>query len=176
MNSLAESAVYMTKLHAQRILLATRLESDMWEEAVNYCWFIRNITVTARMASARGRGQAPITIISNNNVDDYECDRRRDYAWPPGTLALVHDPGKHGGANDLTHARYGRVIRIARQSQSVISCSSRPGNCPNGVGDCPNDIGERPNDTMVTPTTRLAAPATREGYPSDVGGPRPSRG
>jgi hypothetical protein len=52
--------------------------------------------------------------LSNNNVDDYECDRRRDYAWPPGTLALVHNPGKHGGANDLTHARYGRVIRMEK--------------------------------------------------------------
>ena len=38
----------------------------------------------------------------------------RDYAWPPGTLALVHNPGKHGGADDLTHARYGRVIRMEK--------------------------------------------------------------
>ena len=104
----------MTKLHAQRIMLSTRLESDMWEEAVGFCWFIRNHTVTSRAASARGRGPTPITILSNNNVDDYECDRRRDYAWPPGTLALVHNPGKHGGANDLTHARYGRVIRMEK--------------------------------------------------------------
>ena len=39
---------------------------------------------------------------------------RKEYAWPPGTLALVHDPGKHGGAKDITHARYGRVIRMEK--------------------------------------------------------------
>jgi hypothetical protein len=36
------------------------------------------------------------------------------YAWPPGTLALVHDPGKHGSAKNVTHARYGRVIMMEK--------------------------------------------------------------
>ena len=111
MNSLAESAVFLTKLHAQRVLLGTRLEFDMWEEAVNFVWFIRQHTVTKRVASPHGKGPAPITELSNNNVDYEECARRKDYAWPPGTLCLVHDPGKHGGAEDITHARYGRVIK-----------------------------------------------------------------
>ena len=96
MQSLAEGAVFMTKLHTQRVLLGQRLEWDWWEEAVNYVWFIRQHTVTSRVASPKGRGPAPITELSQNNVDDYECDRRKDYAWPPGTLALVHNPGKHG--------------------------------------------------------------------------------
>ena len=37
----------LTKLHAQRVLLGTRLELDMWEEAVNFVWFIRQHTVTS---------------------------------------------------------------------------------------------------------------------------------
>ena len=114
MQSLAEGAVFMTKLHTQRVLLGQRLEWDWWEEAVNYVWFIRQHTVTSRVASPKGRGPAPITELSSNNVDDYECDRRKDYAWPPGTLALVHNPGKHGGAKDVTHARYGQAVRMEK--------------------------------------------------------------
>lgn len=114
MNSLAESAVFLTKLHAQRVLLGTRLEWNMWEEAVDFVWFIRQHTVTKRVASPHGKGPAPLTELSRNNVDYAECDRRKDYAWPPGTLALVHDPGKHGGAADITHARYGRVIKMEK--------------------------------------------------------------
>ena len=52
--------------------------------------------------------------MSKNNIDDRECDRRRAYAWAPGTMAMVHDPGKHGGARDVTHARMGRVIRMEK--------------------------------------------------------------
>ena len=29
-------------------------------------------------------------------------------------MAMVHDPGKHGGARDATHARMGRVIRMEK--------------------------------------------------------------
>ena len=110
----AENAVMLTKLHTQRILLSTRLEWDMWEEACNFGWYVRQHNVVTRKASPQGRGPAPITELSCNNVDDYECDRRKEYAWPPGTLALVHDPGKHGGAKNVTHARYGRVIMMEK--------------------------------------------------------------
>ena len=128
MNSLAESAVFLTKLHAQRVLLGTRLEWNMWEEAVNYVWFIRQHTVTKRAASPHGKGPAPITELSDNNVDYAECDRRKDYAWPPGTLCLVHNPGKHGGADDITHARYGRVIRMEKDVAVFESLRTPAGN------------------------------------------------
>ena len=55
----AENAVMLTKLHTQRILLSTRLEWDMWEEACNFGWYVRQHNVVTRKASPQGRGPAP---------------------------------------------------------------------------------------------------------------------
>ena len=76
MNSLAESAVFLTKLHAQRVLLGTRLEFDMWEEAVNLVWFIREHVLSpselpAPMAKDQPKLRScPIITLTTMNVLD----------------------------------------------------------------------------------------------------------
>ena len=109
-----EMAVQISKMHMQAIMLSTRLEEDMWREAIEYAWHVHNLLCLTRNASPKGNGPRPLTQISDNNIDAEECDRRKDYSIPPGSLALVHKPGKHGGAYDLTNSRYGRAIRMDR--------------------------------------------------------------
>ena len=38
-----EMAVQITKTHMQAIMLSTRLEEDMWREAVEYAWHIHGL-------------------------------------------------------------------------------------------------------------------------------------
>ena len=107
-----EMAVQITKTHMQAIMLSTRLEEDMWREAIEYTWHVHNLLCLTRKASPRGNGPRPLQEISRNNIDAEECDRRKDYSIPPGSLALVHLPGKHGGAYNLTNSKYGRAVRM----------------------------------------------------------------
>ena len=93
-----EMAVQITKTHMQAIMLSTRLEEDMWREAVEYAWHVHGLLCLTRNASPQGNGPRPLQQLSRNNIDAEECDRRKDYSIPPGSLALIHLPGKHGGA------------------------------------------------------------------------------
>ena len=77
-------------VHAvQAIMLGTRLEEDMWREAIEYAWHVHNLLCLTRNASPEGNGPRPLTQISDNNIDQEECDRRKDYSIPPGSL-LCH--------------------------------------------------------------------------------------
>ena len=38
-----EMAVQITKTHMQAIMLSTRLEEDMWREAVEYAWHVHGL-------------------------------------------------------------------------------------------------------------------------------------
>ena len=118
-----ENAVFITKMHAQKMMLGTRLETNMWEACIKHCWWLRNRHCLKRDMSPNGRGIRPLTAISNNNIDAEECDRQLEYSWPPGTLMMVHNPygGKHGGFKDITKVRFGRVLRMERD---VIVCET----------------------------------------------------
>ena len=100
-----EMAVQITKTHMQAIMLSTRLEENMWREAVEYAWHVHGLLCLTRNASPQGNGPRPLQQLSRNNIDAEECDRRKDYSIPPGSLALVHLPGKHGGAYNLTNSK-----------------------------------------------------------------------
>lgn len=111
-----EMAVQITKMHMQAIMLSTRLEEDMWREAVEYAWHVHGLLCLTRNASPKGNGPRPLQQLSRNNIDAEECDRRKDYSIPPGSLALVHLPGKHGGAYNLSNSKYGRAVRMERDT------------------------------------------------------------
>ena len=46
------------------------------------------------------------------NVTRTTVERRIEYATPPGTLCMVAEPGKHGGAFDASNCRLGLVKRM----------------------------------------------------------------
>ena len=55
-------------------------------------------------------GVTPIEDISSGNVTRANVERRIEYATPPGTLCMVAEPGKHGGAFDASNCRLGLVL------------------------------------------------------------------
>ena len=69
-----------------------------------------------RNASRNGRGPRPLTQMSQNHVDEAECDRRIEYSIPPGSLAFVHQPGKHGGAQDISNGRWSRCVGMDKDT------------------------------------------------------------
>eukprot|EP01047_Picozoa_sp_COSAG01_P019973 COSAG01_NODE_1126_length_11588_cov_40.954652_9_plen_501_part_00 len=70
----------------------------------------------SRNAPRNGRGPRPMTQMSKNHVDEDECDRRIEYSIPPGALAFVHQPGKHGGAQDISNGRWSRCVGIDKDT------------------------------------------------------------
>ena len=101
---------------AEAILLDTRLEQDMWESVTDYVWKVHNLYPLSRNATRNGRGPRPLTQMSKNHVDEDECDRRIEYSIPPGALAFVHQPGKHGGAQDISNGRWSRCVGIDKDT------------------------------------------------------------
>jgi hypothetical protein len=64
--------------------------------------------------STTGHGIRPIEALSHNRVSRDVCEQRLEAAQPPGTLCFVHEVGRHNGANDPPHARYGVVVRMEK--------------------------------------------------------------
>ena len=68
-----EMAVQISKMHMHAImLLGTRLEEDMWREAIEYAWHVCSLLCLTRNASPKGNGPRPLTQISDNNIDAEE--------------------------------------------------------------------------------------------------------
>ena len=109
MNSRAETGIQKLKSQVQAGLLDARLDACWWERLVNYAWHTRNLYPIRRNAAS---GASPLEEMSNNNVSREEVERRIEYCLPPGRLALVHDPGKHGGALDISKSRLGISRRM----------------------------------------------------------------
>eukprot|EP01047_Picozoa_sp_COSAG01_P005770 COSAG01_NODE_201_length_22135_cov_408.324288_6_plen_206_part_00 len=106
----------LTKRSMQAIMLDQRLEQNKWEAAVKYVWSVHNLYPLSRNASRNGRGPRPLTQMSQNHVDEAECDRRIEYSIPPGSLAFVHQPGKHGGAQDISNGRWSRCVGMDKDT------------------------------------------------------------
>ena len=61
----------------------------MWELAVNYAWHTHNLYPLTRNASRNGKGPRPLQELSQNNVDETECDRRIEYILAYAGTAVV---------------------------------------------------------------------------------------
>ena len=126
LNARGEANIKILVRQAQRIQLDMRLEKDRWEETINYAAHTRNLTCMVRDASPTGHGIRPIEAVSHNKISRDVCEQRLEAAQPPGTLCYVHEVGKHGGARDPSHARYGVVVRM-EQDVAVFESIRRDG-------------------------------------------------
>jgi hypothetical protein len=61
----------------------------MWEHCVDYVWQTHNLYPLKRNATASGRGPRPLTQISDNHIDEDECERRIEHSMQPGTLSTA---------------------------------------------------------------------------------------
>ena len=64
----SHTAIQITKMHMQTVMLETRLEEDMWREAVLYVWHVHKLLCMVRKASPKGNGPRPLTLISWYNL------------------------------------------------------------------------------------------------------------
>lgn len=108
-SAFAEGAVQKMKLMVQAGLVDMRLPSTWWQRLADYAWHIHNLYPVQRKVAS---GETPIEELSGGNVTRATVERRIEYATPPGTLCMVAEPGKHGGAFDASNCRLGLVKRM----------------------------------------------------------------
>ena len=96
-SAFAEGAVQKMKLMVQAGLIDMRLPATWWQRLADYAWHIHNLYPVQRKVAS---GETPIEELSGGNVTRTTVERRIEYATPPGTLCMVAEPGKHGGAFD----------------------------------------------------------------------------
>ena len=108
-SAFAEGAVQKMKLMVQAGLIDLRLPATWWQRLADYSWHVHNLYPVQRKAAT---GVTPIEDISSGNVTRAVVERRIEYATPPGTLCMVAEPGKHGGAFDASNCKLGLVKRM----------------------------------------------------------------
>ena len=99
-----------------------RLPATWWQRLADYAWHIHNLYPVQRKVAS---GETPIEELSGGNVTRTTVERRIEYATPPGTLCMVAEPGKHGGAFDASNCRLGLVKRMD-DDVAVFVGTSRP--------------------------------------------------
>ena len=124
----AENTMRVIEVTTKRIMLQNRLEIQMWQYAVDYCFFVRDLVCIVRKAAPDGHGPRPLQELSMNNVSEYECDRRLFQCQPPGTPALVTVPhgakvphaggtvpynGKGSDIHDVSRVRWARALYMS---------------------------------------------------------------
>ena len=93
-----------------------------WQWLADYSWHVHNLYPVQRKAAT---GVTPIEDISSGNVTRANVERRIGYTTPPGTLCMVAEPGKHGGAFDASNCRLGLVKRMDDDVAVFINSTGR---------------------------------------------------
>ena len=99
-----------------------RLPATWWQRLADYSWHVHNLYPVQRKAAT---GVTPIEDISSGNVTRANVERRIGYTTPPGTLCMVAEPGKHGGAFDASNCRLGLVKRMDDDVAVFINSTGR---------------------------------------------------